>query len=296
MVFIDYICAPVAERVPERNIEGITVMKRLVVVLCIAAVPWVVLSSCGRNRKAGSMEAVTGRVRLGEVILADSLPVKVPVADGCGRVRIGKQPGVPVVAEFDPGICDLLYAEIGGVGEEANIRFNQIVMPGGGTDGPFGRSIEYDLVRRGTYRLVIGESLMAGEPWGGEFMLELWLGCKVPYTVGRNYFVNNSYTADRLPAATITTQGEFDAVFGKAPVMGALPTPVDFDTQYVIALIEPMTDEAVRFQVESLVKIGDKVILTYDREVGDRRSYFVRPMLMLVVDRAYWGRVEMVTR
>ena len=55
---------------------------------------------------------------------------------------------------------------------------------------------------------------MAGEPWGGEFMLELWLGCKVPYTEGHNYFVNNSYTEDRLPAATITTREEFDTVFG----------------------------------------------------------------------------------
>ena len=173
-----------------------------------------------------------------------------------------KEPGRTVDVEFDSGGCDLLYGEITGVGDMANVRFNQIVMPDGTSDGPFGRSIEYGLEQQGTYHLLIGESLMAGEPWGGEFMLELWLGCKVPYTEGHNYFVNNSYTEDRLPAATITTREEFDTVFGKAPVMGSLPTPVDFDTQYVIAVIEPMTDEAVYLEVESLVKIGDKLIMT----------------------------------
>ena len=42
------------------------------------------------------------------------------------------------------------------------------------------------------------------------------------------------------------------------------------------------------------MKIGDKLIMTYSRETGDRRSYSVRPMLMLVVDREYAGEVEIV--
>lgn len=265
--------------------------------LCVALPLWIL--SCGRcgktgNGKTGNGETVAGAAAAGEVVIADSLPVKVQVRDGCGRMVILKEPGRTVDVEFDSGGCDLLYGEITGVGDMANVRFNQIVMPDGTSDGPFGRSIEYGLEQQGTYHLLIGESLMAGEPWGGEFMLELWLGCKVPYTEGHNYFVNNSYTEDRLPAATITTREEFDTVFGKAPVMGSLPTPVDFDTQYVIAVIEPMTDEAVYLEVESLVKIGDKLIMTYSRETGDRRSYSVRPMLMLVVDREYAGEVEIV--
>ena len=241
--------------------------------LCVALPLWIL--SCGRCGKTGNGETVAGAAAAGEVVIADSLPVKVQVRDGCGRMVILKEPGRTVDVEFDSGGCDLLYGEITGVGDMANVRFNQIVMPDGTSDGPFGRSIEYGLEQQGTYHLLIGESLMAGEPWGGEFMLELWLGCKVPYTEGHNYFVNNSYTEDRLPAATITTREEFD-------------------TQYVIAVIEPMTDEAVYLEVESLVKIGDKLIMTYSRETGDRRSYSVRPMLMLVVDREYAGEVEIV--
>ena len=297
-MFIDYICGPIAAGAAAVGAERIGnlkdgIMKRLaVIMLCVALPLWIL--SCGRCGKTGNGETVAGAAAAGEVVIADSLPVKVQVRDGCGRMVILKEPGRTVDVEFDSGGCDLLYGEITGVGDMANVRFNQIVMPDGTSDGPFGRSIEYGLEQQGTCHLLIGESLMAGEPWGGEFMLELWLGCKVPYTEGHNYFVNNSYTEDRLPAATITTREEFDTVFGKAPVMGSLPTPVDFDTQYVIAVIEPMTDEAVYLEVESLVKIGDKLIMTYSRETGDRRSYSVRPMLMLVVDREYAGEVEIV--
>lgn len=260
-------------------------------VLCAAAL---LALSCGRLGKAGKDDAAAVGAAVGEVIVADSLSIKMQVSDGHVRAAIEKAPGRTVDVVFDSGACDLLYGEITGVDDTANIRFNQIVMPGGLSDGPFGKNIRYDLEKWGTYHLIIGESLMVGEPWGGEFVLDLRLGCTVPYTVGRNYFVKNSYTADGLPSATITTREQFDAVFGKAPVMGSLPTPVDFDSQYVIAMIEPMTDEAVYLNVESLVKIGDRVVMTYSRKVGDRRSYSVRPMLMLVVDNEYAGTVETV--
>lgn len=162
------------------------IMKRLaVIMLCVALPLWIL--SCGRCGKTGNGETVAGAAAAGEVVIADSLPVKVQVRDGCGRMVILKEPGRTVDVEFDSGGCDLLYGEITGVGDMANVRFNQIVMPDGTSDGPFGRSIEYGLEQQGTYHLLIGESLMAGEPWGGEFMLELWLGCKVPYTEGHNY-------------------------------------------------------------------------------------------------------------
>lgn len=46
-----------------------------------------------------------------------------------------KEPGRTVDVEFDSGGCDLLYGEITGVGDMANVRFNQIVMPDGTSDG-----------------------------------------------------------------------------------------------------------------------------------------------------------------
>lgn len=248
--------------------------------------------SCGRCGKAADKTAAATRAGEEAVVVADSLPVKIDIVDDLGRIVIRKAPRQQVEVEFDSGTANLLDARITGVSDTANIRFNGIVMPGGASDGPFGRSMEYDLARKGMYRLLIGESLMQGDPWGGDFTLEIRLSQTVPYTLGRNYYVLNSFTDSTLRTNTITTRQEFDAVFGKAAVMGSFPTPIDFDKQYVIAVVEPMTDDAVHLEVTSLLKTGDRIVLVYDRKSGEKRSYFVRPFLMLIVDREYSGVVE----
>ncbi|MGS2738815.1 hypothetical protein [Sinomicrobium sp. M5D2P17] len=55
----------------------------------------------------------------------------------------------------------------------ANLRFTQIFFPDGSADGPFGRELEYDLEKPGTYVLSVGENMMAGEPWSGDFTIEV---------------------------------------------------------------------------------------------------------------------------
>lgn len=42
-----------------------------------------------------------------------------------------------------------------------NLRFNQIVMPGGAMDGPFGNDIHYGTPKQGNYTLIIGKDNMA---------------------------------------------------------------------------------------------------------------------------------------
>ncbi|MGS2762720.1 hypothetical protein [Sinomicrobium sp. M5D2P9] len=55
----------------------------------------------------------------------------------------------------------------------ANLRFTQIFFPDGSADGPFGRELEYELEKPGTYVLSVGENMMAGEPWSGDFTIEV---------------------------------------------------------------------------------------------------------------------------
>jgi hypothetical protein len=67
---------------------------------------------------------------------------------------------------------DSLTAEILPDTTMANVRFNQIFMPGGTSDGPFGLTIHYALNETGNYKLIIAESLMA-EPWTGKYAVHL---------------------------------------------------------------------------------------------------------------------------
>jgi hypothetical protein len=57
----------------------------------------------------------------------------------------------------------------------ANIRFNQIVTPNGQSAGPFGQEIEYTLTQKGTYKILIGQSLMAENAYVGPFLVFLTL-------------------------------------------------------------------------------------------------------------------------
>lgn len=55
--------------------------------------------------------------------------------------------------------------------EQGNIRFSQIISPSGSADGPFGPSIKYDLTEAGTWKLIVSENQMSGDPWTGEFKM-----------------------------------------------------------------------------------------------------------------------------
>ncbi|MES2628211.1 MAG: hypothetical protein V4616_04510 [Bacteroidota bacterium] len=58
-------------------------------------------------------------------------------------------------------------------GGKANLRFNQIFRPDGKSDGPFGDQLSYVLTSTGTYKLVIGSSKMAEDPYVGNFILKV---------------------------------------------------------------------------------------------------------------------------
>jgi hypothetical protein len=66
-----------------------------------------------------------------------------------------------------------LKAEIEPKKNPANIRFNQIIFPDKKSDGPFGQQLEYDLTQKGSYQLIIGPSLMAENPYKGDFRLHI---------------------------------------------------------------------------------------------------------------------------
>ncbi len=52
-----------------------------------------------------------------------------------------------------------------------NIRINQILLPENQSDGPFGKDIAYPLEKNKEYKLIIGESLMQGDAFEGDYTL-----------------------------------------------------------------------------------------------------------------------------
>ncbi|UAY54426.1 hypothetical protein [Arachidicoccus terrestris] len=56
---------------------------------------------------------------------------------------------------------DSLVASLNAPGKERNVRINQIIMPDGSMDGPFGHEIHYRTRQKGTYTLIVGKDNMA---------------------------------------------------------------------------------------------------------------------------------------
>lgn len=97
------------------------------------------------------------------------------IVDGKATATVSKNEREHVVFAFEPGDRKKLKGALSSPDSVANIRFTQIFMPDGTADGPFGRDIEYDLVQNGLYKLSVGENMMAGDPWAGEFTIAIIL-------------------------------------------------------------------------------------------------------------------------
>lgn len=110
----------------------------------------------------------------------------------------------------------------------------------------------------------------------------------VPYTVARNYFVNNNAPASIAPV--ITTKQQFDRYFGMATVMGrdGRPTEIDFSRQFVVAKVLPETDRTTELTPLSLRQTAaGELTLRYRVKRGERQSYTTRPMFLLCVPAKY---------
>ncbi len=116
----------------------------------------------------------------------------------------------------------------------------------------------------------------------------------IPFVNANNYFVKNTFKDGDLKSPKITTQEEFDKVFGAATVMGdnGKPTQIDFANQYVVTYIHKETDLTTTLSVESFVK-NEKGELVFNYKVteGEKQSFTTKPVLIIVVDKKYEGNV-----
>ena len=68
-----------------------------------------------------------------------------------------------------------LFAALSSDDKNANIRISQVGLPDSTFDGPFGRDLHYKMKTPGNYKIIIGENMMAGDRWKGDFVLKVWV-------------------------------------------------------------------------------------------------------------------------
>ncbi len=150
-------------------------MKKILIALSIVSITF---ASCNMNKKepATNVEANSFANNEDNLVLpSDSGVIKIELIDGEGYIKTKKEKEQSITIEFSSVGYKKLSGELTSPDSVANIRFSQITMPDGTMDGPFGRDIQYDLPSDGIYKLSIHESLMAGDPWGGELNIHIKL-------------------------------------------------------------------------------------------------------------------------
>ncbi|WP_336514520.1 hypothetical protein [Pollutibacter soli] len=115
----------------------------------------------------------------------------------------------------------------------------------------------------------------------------------IPFTIAQNYFVKSTFTGE-LANPKITTEAEFNSIFGMATTMGSggKPTPIDFANQFVIAVIPSKSDSTISISADDLSKTGNEILLKYSLTKGEKQSFISQSYLLLVVDSKYSGDVK----
>ena len=111
-------------------------------------------------------------------------------------------------------------------------------------------------------------------------------GVTANYNRMYNYYVNNHFN-NGTHKLVIHNQQDFDAVFGAGAVMGhnGQPTKINFNRQFVIAVILPETNRQTTIETAMLKRNGDRLYYSYIIEEGHATSYTMRPFTAVVVDR-----------
>lgn len=115
----------------------------------------------------------------------------------------------------------------------------------------------------------------------------------VPYELAKNYFVKNTHKNEAVEELKITTQEQFDDIFGMATTMGekGMPTKIDFSKQFVISVIGTVTNKATDFTIDGLLKDGSDITFKYTEKVGEEMSYSIQPSLIVIVYKSYDGNL-----
>jgi hypothetical protein len=108
----------------------------------------------------------------------------------------------------------------------------------------------------------------------------------IPYTTLENYFVRNDVDCSKQQRLIFDNKQDFEGFFGMAAYMGGLPTEVNWNKQYVIAIILPETNRATTIEPVA-VKATDNncVVFSYDVKKGEKMSHKIVPFTAVAVDK-----------
>ena len=112
----------------------------------------------------------------------------------------------------------------------------------------------------------------------------------VPFEKFENHFA----IVEGPKTLKITDQETFERTFNPGYTMGTQQEPLDFGKEFVIAVINPLTDERTTLAPVSLIQENDKLVFTYSEQIGEKMTSTSTPTLIIRVDKQYEAPVEFI--
>lgn len=106
------------------------------------------------------------------------------------------------------------------------------------------------------------------------------------YITLKNYFVRNDVDCSKMQRLVIDSKQEFDAFFGPAAIMGERPTDINWNEQFVIAVLLPETNKATMVSPLGVKQSPGNVIFRYQVNRGRKTSYTLVPFTAVALNRS----------
>ena len=106
------------------------------------------------------------------------------------------------------------------------------------------------------------------------------------YVTLNNYFVRNDVNCKKMQRLVIDSKQEFDAYFGPAAIMGERPTDINWNEQFVIAVLLPETNKATMVTPLGVKQSPGNVIFRYQVNRGRKTSYTLVPFTAIALNRS----------
>lgn len=109
----------------------------------------------------------------------------------------------------------------------------------------------------------------------------------VPFEVAKNYFFKNNQAIPVSPK--ITTAETFDQLFGMAAFMGkdGQPTAIDFDKQFVLAIVLPETDIMTEIIPQKVEAKDNQLFYSFEVKTGEQQSFTIQPISIIIIDKQF---------
>lgn len=120
----------------------------------------------------------------------------------------------------------------------------------------------------------------------------------LPYKQARGYIVKKNHEVGSNAHMKIESKAEFDKVFIKASTIGwkGETTTIDWNKQYVIAVIEPKSEQFISIAPSYATKEGDEIYIRYAELEGEDLTREYSPSMILLVDKEYNGNLNIKKR